>query len=267
LIDKEAVFVLGAQDPEMREIARVLRRAGRGFLHAAHEGRPVYPRIAYDATGVVSLSRSGRPSEALLLPNAPAAFVECTVRGHEPVLRVDHHHPGDPGYDMPPERYLEGSSIGQALRLFELDPTETQRLLAAADHCLTAAYQGRCPGVDPNELLFMRASWRAKVTDRGLADVIDGILDAAKRVHRHYDSEFGESLFLDPTQIPIDLAEAAAYAGKPIRYREFFRTGELKEMLKGAGPTHIERFMDMHREAGRDVYGNPHRGYAGAYIQ
>jgi hypothetical protein len=44
---------------------------------------------------------------------------------------------------MPPERYLEGSSLGQVLRLVEREPSETQRLLAAADHCLTAAYQGQ----------------------------------------------------------------------------------------------------------------------------
>jgi hypothetical protein len=162
VIDKDAVFVLGAQDPEMREIARVLRGEKRRFVHAARDRVPVLPRTAYDANGVVSLSRSGRIlGEALLSPLEPAAFVECSVVGREPIVRVDHHHPGDPGYEMPPERYLEGSSIGQTLRLLEKEPTETQRLLAAADHCLTAAYRGECPGVDPDELLFMRARKRA----------------------------------------------------------------------------------------------------------
>jgi hypothetical protein len=37
-------------------------------------------------------------------------------------------------------------------------------------------------------------------------------------------------------------------------------------MLKGASPEHIERFMAMHRHQGREVYGNPYRGYAGAYL-
>jgi hypothetical protein len=267
VIDKEALFVLGAQDPEMREIAKVLEKVSRTFVHAAREGIPVRPRTAYDANGVVTLSRRGRGSEALLHPQAPAVFVECTVRGHEPVLRVDHHNPGDPGYDKTPERYLEGASIGQTLLLLEMEPTETQKLLAAADHCLTAAYQGMCPGVDPNELLFLRASWRAKVSGRGLADVIEGVMRAAKQVRRHYDSEFGESEFLDPTEVPLDLAEGAAYAGHPIRYRELFPGGDLKEMLKGASPEHIERFMALHRREGREVYGNPYRGYAGAYIQ
>jgi hypothetical protein len=267
MLDKESCFVLGARDPEMREIAQVLRKDARDYVHAASQGNPVVARTAYAADGVVSLSRSGRPTQALLPPQQPAVFVECTLRGHEPAQRVDHHHPGDPGYAMPPERYLDGASLGQTLRLLELEPTSTQRLLAAADHCLTAAYQGACPGVDPKELLFLRASWRARVTGRSLGDVIDAILGAAKQARRYYDSEYGECLFLDPTDLPPDLAEGAAYAGKAVRYREWFPGGDLKEMLKGGSPEHIERFMAMHASSGREVYGNPHRGYAGAYLR
>jgi hypothetical protein len=267
MVDKGFTFVLGARDPEMREIAKVLGEENRPFVHAASAGAPVSARTAYEADGVVRLSRSGRGMPALLVPQAPAVFVECTLRGHTPVLRVDHHNPGDPGYAMPAERYLEGASIGQTLHLLEREPSATQRLLAAADHCLTAAYQGACPGIDPKELLFLRASWRARVTGRSLTDVVDGILHAAKQVRRRYDPELGESLFLDPTEIPPDLAEGGAYAGRALRYRElFFPGGELKEMLKGACPLHIERFLAGHRGEGREVYGNPYRGYAGAYL-
>ena len=265
MVDKDWTFVLGAQDPEMREIERALRRAARIFVHAARSGERCNARTAYEANGVVRVSRSGRPMPALLLPREPVVYVECSVAGHPPALRVDHHHPGDPGYAKTPDAYLEGSSLGQVLRLLEREPDETQRLLAAADHCLTAAYQGACPGVDPHELLFQRAAWQAKMSGRSLGDVVDGILDAAKRVHRHYDSELGEALFLDPTAVPPDLAEGAAYTGKPVRYCQLLPGGEVKEMLKGATLEHIERFMEGHRIAGRQVYGNPHRGYAGAY--
>jgi len=267
MIGKEVVFVLGSRDPEMREIQKTLAAEGRPFFHAAREGVAVNPRSAYDADGVVHLSRSGRSYDAVLPPQQPAAVVECLLRGREPVVRVDHHHPGDPGFEKSPQDYMEGASIGQVLQLLERDPTPTQRLLAAADHCLTAAYQGRCPGVDPDELLFLRASWRARVTARSLTDVIDGILHAAKQVRLQYDSELEESVFRDPTQLPPDLAEGAAYAGRAIRYRDWMREGALKEMLKGASPEHIERFMREHRLAGREVYGNPWRGYAGAYLE
>lgn len=265
MVDKEWVFVLGAQDPEMREIERSLRRAERPFVQAARAGERCNARTAYDADGVVHMSRSGRPMPAVLLPKQPSVFVECTVLDHPPLLRVDHHNPGDPGYDKRPEAYLEGSSVGQVLTLLEMEPTPVQRLLAAADHCLTAAYQGECPQVDPGELLFQRAAWQAKMSGRTLGDVVDGILDAAGKVDRHYDSELGEALFLDPTEVPLDLAEGAAYAGKPIRYRQLLPSRELKEMLKGATPEHIQRFMDAHEAAGRRVYGNPYRGYAGTY--
>lgn len=266
MIEKDACFVLGARDPEMREIAAVVKQHGYPSVHAAQSGMPVLARTAYDADGVVRLSRSGRPAPAVLGADQPLVFVECSLRHRCPHVRVDHHYPGDPGYDMPPERYLEGSSLGQVLRLLERAPDATQRLLAAADHCLTAAYQGECPGVDPHELLFLRASWRARTSGRTLGDVVEGILDAAKQVERHYDAEFEESVFTDPTAVPPDLAEGAAYTGRAVRYRELLPDGELKEMLKGAAPDHIERFMAAHRAQGRETYGNPHRGYAGAYL-
>jgi hypothetical protein len=265
MIDKDWTFVLGAQDPEMREIERVVTDAGLARLHAARDGRRCTPMTAYAADGVVELGPDGIARARMLRPLAPAVFVECTLRGRAPAARVDHHHPGDPGFDAGPEDYLRGSSLGQVLALLEREPTETQRLLAASDHCLTAAYQGRCPGVDPDELLFLRASWQAKISGRTLSDVVEGILDAAKRVKRHHDSERSESRFLDPTQIPRDLPEGSAYAGMPVRYRALLPDGVLKEMFKGGSAEAVEAFMAEHRAAGRSVYGNPHRGYAGAY--
>jgi len=265
MIDKDWTFVLGAQDPEMREIERVVADDGHTAVHAAKNRRRCNPKTAYEADSVVRVGPDMIPRPAVLPPKAPAVFVECTLRGHEPVARVDHHHPGDPGYEIGPQDYLRGSSLGQVLELLEREATDTQRLLAASDHCLTAAYQGACPGVDPGELLFLRASWRAKVSGRTLSDVIDGILDAARRVTQHHDSEFGESRFFDPTELPLDLAEGAAYAGLPVRYRELLPEGVLKEMFKGGTPEAVQAFMDEHLAAGRPVYGNPYRGYAGTY--
>ncbi len=249
----------------MREIEKTLAEQGRPWMHAAQRGRRCSAQNAYEADGAVRLGADGVARQAVLPPKAPAVVVECGIPGRTPALRVDHHHPGDPGYEIPPERFLDGSSLGQVLQLLEREPTETQRLLAAGDHCLTAAYQGACPGVDPGELLFLRAAWQAKMSGRTLSDVVDGILHAARRVKRHVDSEYGESRFLDPTQVPKDLPEGAAYAGIPVRYRTLLPDGVVKEMLKGATPGHIERFMDEHRMADRPVYGNPYRGYAGAY--
>src|SRR5215216_1970603 len=123
-MDKHLTFVLGAQDPEMREIEKSVARAGASFVHAARDGVRVWPRNAYEANGVV-LAGPGGVRAALLPPQAPAVFVECNVVGVEPVLRVDHHNPGDAGYDKSPERYMEGSSLGQVLRVVEIEPDDT----------------------------------------------------------------------------------------------------------------------------------------------
>lgn len=266
MLDKQYRFVLGAADPEMREIERVLRADGRSYLHAACAGQRCSPRDAYDADGALA-AHSGRPGRpAVLLPKEPIVCVECRVRAHEPALRIDHHHPDDPGYAAAPEQYLRGSSLGQLLEALEREPTETQRLLAAGDHCLSAAYQGRCPGVDPNELLFLRAAWRAQASGRTLNDVICGVLEAARQVRKHYDGELDESRFPDPMEVPLDLAEGSAYAGIPVRYRTWTADGTIKEMFKGGTPEAVAAFMAEHRGFGRKVYGNPYRGYAGAYL-
>lgn len=265
MIDKDTSFVLGAQDPEMREIERVLRDDRRPRLHAARHGRRCTPMTAYQADGVVVLGPDGIARPRVLPPKAPAVYVECSLLERPPTARVDHHHPGDPGFTAGPHEYLRGSSLGQVLALLEREPTDTQRLLAAGDHCLSAAYQGECPGVDPDDLLFLRASWQAKISGRTLSDVIEGILEAAKRVRQHRDSESGESRFLDPTAIPRDLPEGSAYAGVPVRYRALLPDGMVKEMFKGGTAAAVEAFMNEHRRAGRSVYGNPYRGYAGAY--
>ena len=266
MLEMEARFVLGAADPEMCEIERVLCDERRSYLHAACASHRCTPRDAYDADGVVAAGagKPGRP--AVLLPKEPVVYVECSVRGHDPIFRIDHHHPGDPGYEAAPEHYVHGSSLGQLLLALEREPTETQRLLAAGDHCPSAAYQGRCPGADPNELLFLRAAWRAKTSGRTLNDVICGVLDAAKHVRAHYDSELRESRFPDPTDMPLDLAEGSAYAGIPVRYRAWMPDGSLKEMFKGGTPQAVAAFMAEHRDRGRTVYGNPYRGYAGTYF-
>lgn len=260
------LFILGALDPEMREIERVLALHGYPVAWAAAGGQRCSSATAYDADSALHIER-GRRQAQLILPRQPVAFVECEVGHIVPALRIDHHNPGDAGFDCGPQDYLHGASLGQLLSLLNLEPDPTQRLLAAADHCLTAAYQGECPGVDPDELLFMRASWQAKMSYRPLGVVMASILDAAKLVRERYDAQAGAALFLDPTLMVPDLPEGAARAGMPVRYRSLEPGGVVKEMLKGASPDAISSFMKEHQMLGRRVYGNPYRGYAGTYLE
>lgn len=250
----------------MREIEKVLAAVGAPFCHAAVSQQRCHSGSAYSADSVVCVGRNAHHREFLLRPTEDVAFVECGLAGFEPVLCIDHHNPGDAGFDKGPADYLQGSSLAQVLNHYGLEPTETQRLLCAADHCLTAAYQGECPGVDPDELLFMRASWQALMTYRSMGDTLTSILAAAKAVNQHYDPAAGMSIFLDPTRTPADLPEGAARAGKAVRYRSLSLDGVLKEMVKGGTPAQLAAFIAEHEALGRRTYGNPYRGYAGAYL-
>lgn len=260
------LFLLGAQDPEMREIDRLVRHYGHDTAFAAVGADRCHAGNAYGGTAVLQQVRPGHFRPKLLLPETPVVFVECSVARLTPVFHVDHHNPGDPGFAMGPDRYLEGASLGQVMHWLGHDASETQRLLCAADHCLSAAYQGACPGVDPGELLYLRASWQGLMRQKTTGDMITGILAAALRVKARYRPQEGCSRFDDPTGIPAELPEGAAYAGLAVRYRAYSPAGDLKEMLKGGTPAQISAFMAEHETAGRRTYGNPYRGYAGAYL-
>jgi hypothetical protein len=262
----DALFILGAQDVEMREIERTLAGTGLPYAHACRSSQRCHSGSAYMADSAALIGKHGGSRSVLITPGAPVALVECHMARASIALRIDHHNPGDPGYEAPPSSYLSGSSLGQLLDLLGLEASADQRLLAAADHCLTAAYAGLCPGVDPDDLLFMRAAWQALMSRRSLGDTMTGILDAASLAKRRYDPDRGACFFLDPTRIPRDLPEGAARAGVPVVYRGLALDGSLKEMIKGARPAAIENFMAQHQAQGRRVYGNPHRGYAGAYL-
>ena len=90
-------------------------------MHAAKGRRRCTPKTAYQADAVVRVDLEV-PRPALLPPNALAVFVECRLRGREPVACVDHHHPGDAGYSAAPHDYMLGSSLGQVLTLLDASP-------------------------------------------------------------------------------------------------------------------------------------------------
>src|SRR5690606_8735347 len=136
------------RDPEMMEIQRVLESQGHAYTFATLKGHPVRSSEAYSATGVQGLLPRGHE----------IVFVECSVMGLLPYHVIDHHNEGDPGFGLPPEQYMKGSSLGQLLAFLELEPTAEQRVIAAADHCLRHAYECLCPGVDPADL----AAWRER---------------------------------------------------------------------------------------------------------
>lgn len=247
-------FVLGARDPEMLEIMRVLESQGHPFALATIRGVPVRASEAYAATGV----------QGLIPKDHQIVFVECEVMGLLPWEVCDHHNEGDPGYGLPPERYLEGSSLGQVLKLLDLEPTTEQRIIAAADHCLRHAYDGQCPGVDPAELAAWRERSRAEargITVEEMRSRIEVATQALREAPRI--SIAGEEVAWFPGAMPEEIPEASARLGIPFCYVR--REGPRVKCGIMSAAAHVIRAWLRECEL-IDVYGDPARGFAGGYL-
>jgi hypothetical protein len=248
-------FVLGAPDPEMAEIERVAGEAGHLVAYALNAlGERVRPHEAYQP----GLTVSQAPPDG-----ASAVWVECSIEGLCPAVIVDHHRPGDPGYGLPAQDYLRGSSLGQVLALLELGASAEQRLIAAADHCLAAAYQGLCPGVAVEDLAAWRARSRAafqKVSAEDLAAKVAAARAYLARAERR--SIAGETVALVPDKV-LELPEAALQARTAFLYRDVQEGKPAKVGLMGAATETLRAWM---AQCGLDrVYGDPARGFAGGY--
>lgn len=250
------LFVLGAPDPEMEEIERVLKEHGLALCYATRLGRRVRPENAYDADGV-----SGRESG---IAGKDLVFVECSVRGLTPAEIVDHHRPGDPGYGAAPEDYFKGSSLGQVLELLGLQPTALQRVIAAADHCPNHAYKGLCPEVDVGLLRSWRTASRA--SRRGVSEAeMEAAVERARKVLETAERVTVRGVPVAwVTEREGEIPEASARYGIPFMYLERVRDGRRKLGIMGAAPEVIRHWMQECELT--DVYGDPARGYAGGYV-
>jgi len=247
--------VLGAPDHEMQEIRRVCREEGIAHSFATRFGSMVRSEDAYSATDV----RGGIP------PGSRVIFVECLVMGLACDEVIDHHNEGDPGYGKTPEQYLEGSSLGQFLARIGKEPTHQQRLIAAADHCLAAAYQGRCPGVFPDELQAWREATRSVARSLSLPDLQRQIQDAvaalaaAPRINLA-----GCDVAWFEEGPPAEASEASARTGVPYAYVRKEQNGQVKSGIRSAPPAAIQCWLE--RCGLKRTYGDPQRGFAGGYF-
>jgi hypothetical protein len=251
---KNKFFALGAPDPEMVTIANILKSEGIAYGFATLRNRPVQAHTAYLADGVATLIPQG----------AEIVFVECTVIGLTASHVIDHHREGDPGYGKEPSEYLEGSSIGQFLSYMGMTATEEQCIIAAADHCLMHAYQGRCPGVSVEALRDWRTQSRA--TARGLTALeLSRQVEEACAMLRGADriQMAGVSVAF-VTEMVSEAAEASAREGIPYAYVKKEPDGRMKAGILSAPPSVIQEWMSNCGLNG--VYGDPQRGFAGGYF-
>lgn len=268
------VFVLGAADPEMEEIERSVIAAGSEVRYAMRrEMRTRWdPTVGPSSTDPEFISQvrvrseNAYTADSLSAPipkGAEVYFVECHVMGLVCDVLIDHHRPGDPGYEKEPELYLESSSLGQTLKHLGVEPTDLQRIIAAADHCPTQAYQGMCPGVSPEALRQWRTASRAARRGVTPEEMEKAILLAKTRL------ETASRICVDGTELPWvrdrggEIPEASARFNIPFTYAETTQSGRVKMGIMGASPQIIRTWM---RECGlSNVYGDPVRGFAGGY--
>jgi len=203
------VWILGANDPEMVEIEVLLIDCGELVAHALNaDGERVTPRTAYaveklpvtDGVYYAAVECWGPAIDdehdliVSKLAGVTGALESLGIDAQAGIRRFDHHRPGDPGFGFSPERFLEGSSLGQVIvelgrlnvlpahwpELYSM-PREPSDLIyvdacwwvrtpsgyrgiprdlvitAACDHCLAHAWAGRCPGVTCDDVRRYRA--------------------------------------------------------------------------------------------------------------
>ncbi len=262
------LFVLGASDPEMSAIERLLLEQNVPFMHAKANGKRVYPANAYAAATPPQV-------RGMLQRHGRVFLVECIDVAPDGAIRIDHHRVGDPGYGKPPARYWQASSLGQTVTaLDELLPvaiplTPELQMIAAADHCLGAAYRGRCPGVEPEALFRWHLASRAAFLHQSETQVLGAIEAAQAALHAAARVELAPGICVADMRDRSypELPLAAARAGVCCISQVTARDGRTKIGCLVGSPVEVESFMrtwaPAHQLTG--IYGDAIRGFAGAY--
>lgn len=177
-------WILPGDDPEALAIRDLLTECGEDFRHALDaEGCGVTPRTAYhadvpDLEGVETIYR-----------------VECSWPGADVdprVVVIDHHNEGDPGFGLPPDLFLEASSLGQVIAVLAADalPPEARRSSEPGVRGWNAVIVGRGYGVGTfglhaNGFWWVATQWPGSglmiPTDLVLTAAADHCLAAAYR--------------------------------------------------------------------------------------
>ena len=290
-------FLLGAADPEMETIKKALVSVYNSYgikpnvAQAMLNSQPVTPASAYKATRAEYLDKgiectvTRKENGYFGINDTDVVFIECLLPevGKASNFVVDHHNPGDLGFDGKPEQYWESSSIGEVYRLLQsrgaspavLDSAfgKDRYYIAAADHCPAHAFKGLCPGIDPYYLLQMRASQGAEFLGISIDAWLDKLAAARDKLSALPMVETPYGKYAVATENIDFLNHASMVDGIAVEYRMFpnptivQKDARIKVGLLGAEPELIRYWMEKAIDAYDDVYGSPERGYCGAYVR
>jgi hypothetical protein len=212
---------------------------------------------------------------------------------------VDHHNEGDPGHSGSPEDFLSSSSIGQVLAMAwdersgfghsqgyvyiggrwhlitstggKVEVPMEVVLAAASDHCPGHAYQGKCPGVDPDILAAWRAASKAAFRKLPVEAVLEEVAKGMAVLKELPVKEANGLAYVDAVGVDVpDLPEASLRLGITVQYSLLQRDQSIKVGVLNGTPEFLTAWMaDKNSPESdlRDVYGSPERGYAGGYLK
>jgi hypothetical protein len=253
------IFVLGAGDPEMSAIERVCRESNYAVIYACVRGQRVHAGNAYQAD----------PVDINSYPRLIPVWVECRSADYQRHhIIIDHHRAGDPGYGLQPNDYWLGSSIGQFCTLIGHGRTGELSITAAADHCLSHAYKGLCPGVNPDALRKWRAKTRAQFQGITVAKLESQVEQAVVTLRQKPVITINGENFIDARESKLkEFSEASAIIGESVMYKIYdFNSKRMKVGVLGGESHKISAWLRWAETFLVDTYGDPQRGYAGGYL-
>jgi hypothetical protein len=167
--------------------------------------------------------------------------------------------------------------------------------VVAEEHCLTAAYQNKCPGVDPDALLRWRVEHRAARQNRPVGDLLRDIEEAVAAIKAapwitigrpqecgyNYCVHTGELpegqsycdcgvtvADLRNTYVP-ELLDAQGRLGVSVLYDEISGQEDQRKLYCAGDLVACRTFLRSLDDLGcdpRSGYGEPRRGVVGAYL-
>jgi len=196
------LFVLGADDPEMKKIVSFLEILHYNYTFASVSDKRCNSSNSYSA-------------EFFNFFYETIIYIECNtiekLHSNKTIL-IDHHNDGDFGHSLSYDRFLEASSIGQFLKFvlnndfdyvvnvlgFDMTPSNSFEknttffkdnnwfisvndfsvripkdvvLIAGIDHCPSAVYSGLCKGIEVDDLFQLRVLAIAKDLSISLSEI------------------------------------------------------------------------------------------------
>lgn len=261
------IFLLGPDTPEMREIARVAKRADHTVQYAMHRGQRVHPGNANEADALADV----KEGDVLVC-------IACRPRVMpKKVTMVYIDHTQSRGSRRKPGDFWTASSVGQVYARLSLRPSQAVKVLAAMAYCFDAAMRDECSGVSRDEVLECKVREIAATHGVSTSEVQARIQERRRQLNscqspvglkvidaRKYYLGEGYSLDLLCMQVAVSLTGKAAL----LRHRD--RVGEPEKVsLTGNVTSELLRFFVKEwaqSEGLKKVYSNVERGYAGGYV-